>query len=135
MITKSELKHLTYKINGAAIEVQKGIGCGLLESIYHKCMIHELQQREIEFETEINIPVIYKGLEMRTNLRCDFFIENTIVVEIKACEKILPIHMAQIMTYMKLLKAPKGIIYNFNSENIYNSGYKSIVNEYFNQLE
>ena len=134
-ITKSYLTDLTYQINGAAIEVHKFLGPGLLESVYHKCLKKELNLRGISFKSELLVPIIFKDLEIETDLRCDLFIENCIVLELKAIETILPIHHAQLMTYMKLLEAPKGILYNFHSVNLYKDGQKTFVNEYFRILE
>jgi GxxExxY protein len=108
-ITKSYLTDLTYQINGAAIEVHKFLGPGLLESVYHKCLKKELNLRGISFKSELLVPIVFKDLEIETDLRCDLFIENCIVLELKAIEIILPIHHAQLMTYMKLLESPKGI--------------------------
>ena len=112
-ITKSYLKDLTYHINGAVIEVHKALGPGLLESVYHQFMKHELALRNINFIPEMSAPFNYKGLEFITDLRCDLFIENCVVVELKAVEDLLPIHEAQLLTDMKLLKAPKGVLINF----------------------
>lgn len=134
-ITKSYLTDLTYQINGAAIEVHKFLGPGLLESVYHKCLKKELNLRGISFKSELLVPIIFKDLEIETDLRCDLFIENCIVLELKAIETILPVHHAQLMTYMKLLEAPKGILYNFHSVNLYKDGQKTFVNEYFRILE
>ncbi|HRG02469.1 MAG TPA: GxxExxY protein [Bacteroidia bacterium] len=133
-LTKAQIKDLTYQINGAAIEVHKSLGPGLLESVYHKCLVHELNIREISFISELLVPVNYKGLQLETELRCDLFIENTIVVELKAVEKILPIHEAQLLTYMNLLEAPFGILFNFNTTNIYHDGQKTYVNELYRIL-
>lgn len=133
-LTKTQIKDLTYKINGAAIEVHKSLGPGLLESVYHKCLIHELNIRGISFISELIVPVNYKGLELNTELRCDLFIENSIVVELKAVEKILPIHEAQLLTYMNLLEVPFGILFNFNTTNIYHEGQKTFVNELYKVL-
>jgi GxxExxY protein len=126
---------LTYQINGAAIEVHKFLGPGLLESVYHKCLKKELNLRGISFKSELLVPIVFKDLEIETDLRCDLFIENCIVIELKAIEIILPIHHAQLMTYMKLLESPKGILYNFHSVNLYKDGQKTFVNEYFRFLE
>jgi GxxExxY protein len=128
LLTKVQIKDLTYQINGAAIEVHKSLGPGLLESVYHKCLVHELNIREISFTSELSVPVNYKGLQLETELRCDLFIENTIVVELKTVEKILPIHEAQLLTYMNLLEAPFGILFNFNTTNIYHDGQKTYIN-------
>lgn len=133
-LSKSQIKDLTYQINGAAIEVHKSLGPGLLESVYHKCLIHELNIREISFVSEFIVPINYKGLQLETELRCDLFIENSIVVELKAVEKILLIHDAQILTYMNLLEAPFGILFNFNTTNIYHDGQKTFVNELYRIL-
>ncbi|MES2838230.1 MAG: GxxExxY protein [Bacteroidota bacterium] len=132
--SKSALKNLTYEINGAAIEVHKALGPGLLESVYHKCLMKELEYREIDFVSELKIPFEYKDEPLDIELRCDLFIENIIVVELKAVEKTLPIHEAQLLTYMKLLNSPKGILLNFNVVNLYKEGQKTFVNELFRTL-
>jgi len=135
MITsKAYLKDLTYQVNGAAIEVHKSLGAGLLESTYHRCMMHELNLRGISFQTEMLVPVSYKGMNIETNLRCDLFVENVLTVELKSVDKLMPIHEAQIMTYMKLLESPKGIIYNFNTVNLYTEGQKTYVNDLYRIL-
>ena len=133
-MTKTYLKDLIYQVNGCAIEVHKHLGPGLLESVYHSCLKKELALRNFNFETELIIPVNYKGLEVEAGLRCDLFVEKSLVVELKAVEKVLPIHEAQLLTYMKLLKAPKGILINFNCYNIFKEGQKTFVNEYFTNL-
>ena len=134
-LTKSYLKDLTYQINGAAIEVHKFLGPGLLESIYHKCLKRELDFRGISYQSELLVPINFKGLEVDTNLRCDLYIENCIVLELKSVDALAPIHQAQLLTYMKLLRAPKGILFNFNSVNLYKYGQQTLVNEYFNDLQ
>jgi GxxExxY protein len=134
-ITKKYLKDLTYKINGAAIEVHKELGPGLLESVYHKCIKTELTLRGISFKSELKVRINFKGNELETDYRCDLLVEDCIVVELKAQENLPPIHQAQILTYMKLLKKPKGILYNFHCINLYNEGQKTFVNEYFSALE
>ena len=134
-LTKNYIKDLTYKINGAAIEVHKEIGPGLLENIYHRCMIRELEFRGIEFESELKVPLYFKGVNLETELRCDLLIENCIVVELKSVKEFAPIFEAQILTYMGLLKVPKGILYNFNCVNLYMEGQKSFVNHHFSNLE
>lgn len=132
--TKSDLTDLTYEIIGSAIEVHRAMGPGLLESVYHRCLIEELKQRNIQYETELIIPIEYKGITLDSNLRCDLLIENQIALELKSVDKIHPIHEAQLITYMKLLEVPKGLIINFNCINIMREGQKTFVNEYFRQL-
>ncbi|SMD44056.1 GxxExxY protein [Aquiflexum balticum DSM 16537] len=134
-ITKNYLRDLTYKINGAAIEVHKHLGPGLLESIYHECLKHELTMRGISFISEMHVPVNYKEISLETKLRCDLFVENIIVVDLKAVKEVEPIEEARLLSYMKLLKSPKGIIYNFNVLNLYNEGQKTYVNQFFENLE
>jgi GxxExxY protein len=133
-MTKSQLNDLVYQVIGAAIEVHKELGPGLLESVYHKCMEEELQQKGINFESEKKVSVKYKNKLINTDLRCDLVVEDILIVELKAVEKIIPIHEAQILTYMNLLKIPKGILINFNSTNIFKFGQKTFVNDLYRQL-
>ncbi|MGM9476270.1 GxxExxY protein [Pedobacter sp. GSP4] len=134
LLTKNYLKDLVYKINGAAIEVHKALGPGLLESTYHKCMIHELNLRNISFKSELIVPVNYKGLVIDSNLRCDLLIEDSLVVELKSVENVSPIHAAQLLTYMKLLRVPIGLIINFNCSHIFTEGQKTYVNEIYESI-
>lgn len=134
-LTKKHLDQLTYKVIGAAIEVHKALGPGLLESVYHKCLKKELELKGLGFQSELSVPVDYKGLEIDTELRCDLLIENCLAVELKSVDVMLPIHEAQILTYMRLLEVPKGILINFNSVNIFKEGQKTFVNELFRGLK
>ena len=133
-MTKHYLTELTYQIIGAAMEVHKVLGPGLLESIYHKCLKHEFEIRNLYFYSEFIVPVNYKGIEVDTALHCDFLIEDAIVLEIKAVTEIAPVHIAQLLTYMKLLEKPKGIMINFNCVNIFKEGQKTYVNEFYREL-
>ncbi|MBL7886308.1 MAG: GxxExxY protein [Flavobacterium sp.] len=134
-LSKTYLKDLVYNVNGAAIEVHKSLGPGLLESIYHRCMEKELSTKDFNYKTELIIPINYKGMSLDANLKCDLFVENCLVVELKSVEKVLPIHEAQLLTYMKLLKAPIGLIINFKVTNIYKEGQQTFVNEFYRYLE
>ena len=107
MITQKYLDELTYEIIGSAIEVHKIMGRGLLENVYHQCLKEEFIHRKINFLSEMKIPVIYKNKELETDFRCDLFIENTIVVELKAVYEIHPMFEAKLLNYMKLLKSLK----------------------------
>ena len=133
-ITKTYLNKLTYSVIGAAIEVHKALGPGLLESVYQQCLRKELTLRNIKHASEFKIPYSYKGCDVDINLRCDFLIENVLIVELKAVETILPVHEAQLLSYMKLLCAPKGLLINFNVQNLYYEGQKSYVNQLFQKL-
>lgn len=133
-ITHKYLDELTYEVIGAAIEVHKLMGRGLLESVYQECLKEELIHRKINFLSELKIPVIYKSKKLNIDLRCDFLIENCLVVELKAITQFNEIHEAQLLNYMKLLKVPKGVLINFNCKNICHEGQKTLVNEYFKEL-
>lgn len=133
-ITKKYLDDLTYEVIGAAIEVHKIMGRGLLENLYHQCMAEELIHRKINFHTELKIPLNYKGKELNADFRCDLYVENCLIVELKATNDHHPIFEAQLLTYMNLLKAPKGILINFNCNNIFAEGQKTIVNDIFKKL-
>lgn len=133
-MTQKKINELTYEIIGATIEVHKIMGKGLLESVYHQCLKEELELRNIKFVSELKIPVIYKDKMMESDFRCDLFVENLIVVELKATQEIHPIFEAKLLNHMNLLKAPKGILINFNCNNIFKEGQKTFVNEFYKSL-
>jgi GxxExxY protein len=133
MLTKKQVNELTYDVLGACIEVHKQMGAGLLESVYHECLKEELH-RKIKFHTEKVIPVTYKAKLLNIDFRCDLFIENCLVVELKAVQELNNVFEAQLLTYMKLLKCPKGLLINFNCSNIFKEGQKTFVNEHFSNL-
>ncbi|WP_194973546.1 GxxExxY protein [Aquiflexum lacus] len=132
--SKEYLDKLTYNVVGAAIEVHRILGPGLLEKVYQKCLARELYLRNIKFKELIKIPFDYKGEFVDLDLVFDFFIEDILVVEIKAVQEVIPLFHAQTLAYMKLLKAPKGILINFNSINIFHHGQKTFVNEHYEML-
>ena len=133
-LTKSYLNELTYEIVGAAIEVHKALGPGLLESVYHRCLKQEFVVRNLHYSSEHIVAVAYKGMELDADLRCDFVVNDAIVVELKAVDMVAPVHEAQLLTYMKLLEKPKGILINFNCANLFKEGQRTFVNEFFRQL-
>ena len=133
-ITQKYLDELTFKIIGCAIEVHKELGPGLLESVFEKCFIKELALQNIAHKTQLWVPIEYKGLKLDADLRLDVLVEDLILVELKAIEVLLPVHQAQVLTYMKLLKKPKGVLINFNCTNIFKEGQKTLVNEYYRAL-
>ena len=134
MITKTYLKDLTYQVTGAAIEVHKRLGPGLLESVYHKFLAKELEIRGINFVSEYKIPYFYKGFDVDIDFRCDFLIEDILGLEIKSCDEVHPIHIAKLMNYMNLLESPKGLMINFNVINLFLDGQKTYVNDYFRNI-
>ena len=133
-LTQKYLDELTYEVIGAAIEVHKVMGRGLLESVYHECLKEELKYRNINFVSELKIPVTYRGKELKISFRCDLYIENCLILELKANNEHHSIFEAQLLNYMKLLNAPKGIIINFNCDNIFHEGQQTFVNNFFSQL-
>jgi GxxExxY protein len=135
MKTKAFLNDLSYKVVGCAIEVHKQMGPGLLESVYQECLKYEFLLKGISFESQLPVPVCYKGLKLDTEYRLDFLVAGEMVVELKAAEGILPVHEAQLLTYMKLLGKAKGVLINFNCINIVKEGTRQMVNEYFSGLE
>ena len=133
-MTKKFLTQLTYEIVGAAIEVHKILGPGLLENVYHKCLAHEFTLRGMEFHSELYIPVYYKDFEADTQFRCDFLVENSMVIELKAVDVVLPIHEAILLNYLNLLEKPKGLMINFNCVNVFKDGQKTYVNKFYSNL-
>jgi len=120
-------EELTEKIIGAAIEVHRALGPGLLESTYQECLAKELSLRQIPFEKEKNLPVKYKGYDIDCNYRMDFVIGGVVVVELKTVETILPIHEAQLLTYLKLTGFKVGLMINFNVKQLV-KGIKRLAN-------
>jgi len=112
------LEDLTEKIIGAAIEVHRTLGPGLLESAYQECLARELTLRKVPFEKEKNLPVEYKGVHVDCGYRIDFLIDNQVIVELKAVEAVLPIHRAQLITYLKLTGHKVGLLINFNVQQL-----------------
>ena len=130
-ITKKYLNELTYKVIGCAIEVHKHLGPGLLESIYEKCFLRELNLRRIANKSQIWSPLEYKGLLLDSQLRLDVLVEDILCVKLKALEYFLPIHDAILLSYMQMLQKPKGILVNFHCVNIFKEGQRTFVNNLF----
>ncbi|GAB6064671.1 GxxExxY protein [Deferrisoma palaeochoriense] len=107
-------EELTSRVLGYAIEVHRHLGPGLLESAYEACLVHELAHAGLQFVRQYPVPVEYKGLRIDCGFRADLWIEGTLLVELKVVERLLPIHDAQLLTYMKLCQAPVGLLINFN---------------------
>ena len=105
---------LTEQIIGAAIEVHKALGPGLMESVYEECLCHELNLRGLGFQRQLPIPVRYKGVLLDCGYKLDILVEDTVVLELKCVDRITPVHEAQLLTYLKLLNKPVGFLINFN---------------------
>ena len=111
---EEQLNDLAYRIIGAGIEVHRAIGPGLLESTYQTCMIYELRLRGMKVESEQSIPVRYKTLILDGRYRIDLIVDDTIIVELKSLETVLPVHHAQVLSYLRHTKKPLGLLMNFN---------------------
>jgi len=122
-----ERDELTGIVIGCAIEVHRELGPGLLESSYEKCLKYELEQKNIQALYQVLRPVIYKGIEIDAGYRMDILIPDKLVIELKAVDKLLPIHTAQLLTYLKLSGISKGLLINFNVNKL-TDGLKRIVN-------
>lgn len=111
MIRENDLSH---EIIGAAIEVHRQLGPGLLESAYEECLAHELFLRNISFERQKPMPVVYKDVKLDCGYRLDFLVGGLVVIELKAVDALAPIHDAQVLTYLKLSQCKLGLLINFN---------------------
>ena len=118
---------MTYKIRGAIFEVYNTLGPGLLESVYEEALVFELLQRGLKVERQVEVPILYKGQKLKTALRLDLLIENTIIVELKSVEEMKPVFAKQLLTYLRLLNKRVGLLVNFSSGDI-REGIKRIVN-------
>ncbi len=117
---------LTEKIIGFGIEVHRQLGPGLLESAYEECLCFELAQAEIPFKRQVALPVVYKNVELECGYRMDIVVEDSVVVELKTVEKLLPIHQAQLLTYLRLGNLRTGLLMNFNCV-VLKDGIKRVV--------
>ena len=108
------INNITEKIIGCAIEVHKQLGPGLLESTYESCLLYELKKTGLEVKTQIGLPLIYKEIKLEVGYRMDFLVENCVIVEIKSVEKLMDVHVAQVLTYLKLSNSKIGLLINFN---------------------
>ena len=124
----NQLNQLTERIIGAAIEVHRVTGPGLLESAYAECLCYELGRSGIEFKREVRLPIEYKGLKLDCGYRIDLLVEDSVIVEVKAVEHLLPVHSAQLLTYLRLSGRKVGLLLNFN-ETILKNGLKRLANE------
>lgn len=123
-----DLNDLTGQIIGAAIEVHRHLGPGLLESAYEGCLLWELREKGLKVESQVPVPIRYKGMHLDAGFRIDLLVHDRVIVELKAVEKIQPIHTAQILTYLKMTELRMALILNFNVT-MMRSGVKRIVNE------
>jgi len=118
MLTQKYINDLSFKIIGCAIEVHRHLGPGLLESVYELCFVEELVNAGLEVESQVYVPVFYKGKKLGGNFKIDLLINDLIIVEEKAVEQMIPLYQAQLLTYLKLTGKLKGLLINFNCRSI-----------------
>ena len=128
-MNKDELNQLSKEILAAAITVHKEMGPGLLESVYELCLLKELQLRGIYAENQVSVPLFYKGKQLNKDFRIDILVEKEIVIELKAVDILLPVHDAQIISYLKLTNKKLGFLINFNVPLI-KEGFNRFVNNF-----
>ena len=116
---------LIYEAIGASMEVYNTLGPGLLESVYEKALVYELRLRGLKVASQLPVDIMYKGNIIGADLRLDILVNDTLIIELKSVENLLPVHFKQIRTYMKLLKKPVGLLVNFNVSD-FKTGYKVI---------
>ena len=121
------INNLTRSIIGSAIEVHKELGPGLLESTYEACLFYELNQKGLFVEKQKILPVKYKGIELEIGYRIDLLVENQVLIELKSVKEILPIHSAQLLSYLKISNREIGLLFNFNETKLVD-GVKRIIN-------
>ena len=126
---EADLNEITHGIIAAAIEVHRQLGPGLLESAYRECVCFELSHTGLNFTREVQLPLSYKGLKLDCSYRIDLLVEDEFVVELKSVEQILPVHSAQLLTYLKASHKQVGLLVNFNVP-VLKDGIRRIVNHY-----
>jgi GxxExxY protein len=125
--TKERALGLSHAVIGAAIEVHRHLGPGLLESLYEEALCRELWLRGLSAERQVALPLVYKGAELGSFLRIDLIVERLLIIEVKAVESIAPIHRFQLLTYLKLTRLPVGLLINFNV-NLLRHGVRRMLN-------
>lgn len=130
MVTQQYINEISYKIIGCAIEVHKNLGPGLLESVYEPCFIDELRSSGLTVASQVYVPVHYKGKDLGGCLKLDLLVNDLIIVEEKAVEQMIPLFKAQLLSYLKLAGKPKGLLINFNCENIKDHMVSLVTNDF-----
>ncbi len=124
-----DIEELTEKIIGCASEVHKALGPGLLESAYEECFCYELARNRISYRRQVPLPVVYKGINLDCGYRMDILVHDFVIVELKTVDMLLPVHEAQLQTYLKLYRRPMGLLLNFNVPAL-KDGIRRLVNQF-----
>jgi GxxExxY protein len=127
LINPKHYEHITGAIIASSIDVHRELGPGLLESPYVLCLQYELTSRNLQFHAQRTVPVIYRGITLDTRCRIDLIVEDQVIVEVKSVDAILPVHRAQLLTYLRLANCPVGLIVNFNVP-VLKDGVKRVLN-------
>ena len=133
MIERENLNRITESIIGAAIEVHRALGPGLLESAYEACLTFELAQRGLKVEQQKPLPVVYREVKLDCGYRLDLLVEEVVIVEVKAVDRLMPIHQAQLLSYLKLSGCKVGLLINFNVK-VLKDGIRRLVNDFPDSL-
>ena len=115
---------ITYQIRGAVFDVYKALGPGLLESVYEEALVFELEQRGLKVETQKQVPIVYKGNVLKTELRLDLIVEDSVIVELKSVDEMKKVFSKQLLTYLRLMNKKVGLLVNFKTDDILNSIYR-----------
>ncbi len=115
---------VTYQVRGAIYDVYKALGPGLLESVYEEALVFELEQRGLKVERQKQVPIVYKGSQLKTDLRLDLLVEDSVIVELKSVEEMKKVFSKQLLTYLRLMEKKVGLLVNYNTDNILNSIYR-----------
>ena len=134
MLAQIPCGNLTHEIIAAPIDVHRVLGPGLLESAYSTCLQQELSVRNLAFTTQQRVPLLYKGVALDCAYRLDLLVKDVVVVEVKALAAVLPIHQAQLLTYLKLMELPVGLVINFQVERLVD-GVKRVINPHWNEAK
>jgi GxxExxY protein len=122
-----ELNEISGRIITAALKVHTAIGPGVLESVYQTCLLHDLKKAGLAVQAQTALPVVYDGLHLDSGYRIDLLVEDTVIIELKCVETLLPIHKAQLLTYLRLANKPLGLLLNFNVVHL-REGIKRVIN-------
>lgn len=126
---RAEINQITSRIIGAAIEVHRHLGPGLLESLYERCLVYELELDGLRVERQKPLPIVYKGITFEQGYRIDLLVEDTVVVEVKSVDQIIDVHEAQVLSYLKLSACPVGLLFNFNVKILKDGGIHRFIME------
>jgi len=134
IISQKYVDQITHSIIGCAIDIHKELGPGLLESAYEKCMIYLLNKKGFKVESQLEVPITFQDLTISRAYKLDLLVEDLVIVELKTIREFAPVDKAQILTYLRFLKKPKGILINFHCSNIFYEGQQTFITKEYSNL-